>query len=282
MSSGLETNKIVGAILTALLVTVGISHFGAALFGSGEHGEQVLAYPVAGGEAVVPVEPEPAVVVPTVLPLLADASAADGEALFAACRACHTINEGGNNGVGPNLWGVVGADIAAHPDFNYTDALLALEGDWTYDALNRFIHKPGDYAPGTRMTYPGMPSLEDRANLIAYLTTLSSDPLPLPTQDEIDAAVAEQDAAMGGGDTGDGDAALDEGAAAGDGSPDEAAAEAPDDATNGTNESAGEPETSGDPGSEATIEDAPTGDEAGEGSGSEAVDPEAEGAGDGG
>lgn len=197
MSSGIETNKIVGAILTALLVTVAIGHFGSALFGSGGHGEAVLAYPVSS-EGAVEVAPEP-VVIPTVLPLLADASAADGEALFAACKACHTNTDGGANGVGPALWGVVGRDVASHEGYSYSDALSGIEGNWTYEQLNHFLLKPSAFAPGTKMGFAGLPNVNDRADVIAYLRTLDASPVALPTQDEIDAALAEE---SGGGEEG--------------------------------------------------------------------------------
>lgn len=263
MSSGLETNKIVGAILTALLVTVGIGHFGAALFGSGGHGEQVLAYPVAAGEAGPVEAPEPEVI-PTVLPLLADASADDGAALFASrCTSCHSAEEGGANKTGPNLWDIVGKDIASHPDFSYSDALQALEGDWTYEKINVFVHGPREFAPGTRMNFQ-LAGLEDRANVIAYLRTLSSDPAPLPTQEEIDAAVAEQEAAMGGGEEeGEGEEASGEGASddaaatdEGEGTADEGAADEGEAAEDPADESAAPAEDAGEDAGEAPAEDA--------------------------
>lgn len=209
MSSGIETNKIVGAILTALLVTVGIGHFGAALFDSGGHGEAELAYPVAAGP--VEAEPEGPEIIPTVLPLLADASAADGEALFGACKGCHTAAEGGPNTVGPNLWGVVGRPIGSHEGYSYSDAMASFGGDWTYDQLNEFLYNPRADIDGTKMTFAGIPQLESRANMIAYLRTLSNDPLPLPTQEEIDSAVAAQQADAGGDEAAEpGDEATDE------------------------------------------------------------------------
>src|SRR5690606_7570360 len=127
-----------------------------------------------------------------------DAAPAEGERLFAACRGCHTNAAGGAHSVGPNLWDVVGRDIASAEGYSYSPALQALEGAWTYDALNGFIHAPRDFAPGTKMTYAGLPDTQARANLIAYLRTLSDDPAPLPTQEEIDAVTAAQQAAAEG------------------------------------------------------------------------------------
>ena len=96
------------------------------------------------------------------------------------CAACHTFEQGGANGVGPNLWGVVGADIATHAGFSYSAALQALEGEWTYEALNHFIESPASYAPGTAMSFRGLSDEAQRFDLIAYLHSLSDNPLPFP------------------------------------------------------------------------------------------------------
>lgn len=244
MSSGIETNKIVGAILTALLVTVGIGHFGAALFDAGGHGEAELAYPVAAGTSET--EPEEPEVIPTVLPLMADASAADGEALFGACRGCHSANEGGPNSVGPNLWNIVGRPIGGHEGYSYSDAMASMGGEWTYESLNEFLYRPRDFVEGTKMTYAGLPQLEARANLIAYLRSLSSDPAPLPTQEEIDSAVAAQQADAGGGEGTEegGEAASGEGDAAGEAAPAEDGAAPEDAAPADTGDQATEPDAS--------------------------------------
>ena len=114
------------------------------------------------------------------LSLLAGADMDAGRKGFKKCKACHTVDEGGKNKVGPNLWNVVGADKAAHADFRYSDALLAMDGNWTYESLDAFLHKPKDYAPGTKMAFAGLKKPRDRAAMILYLRSLSSDPKPLP------------------------------------------------------------------------------------------------------
>ena len=112
--------------------------------------------------------------------LLADADPEAGEAASRACHACHTFGKGEAPAVGPNLWGVVGRPIAS-TEYAYSDALQAKSGEtWTYEALNEFIHNPRGYAPGTKMAYGGMQRDEQRADLLAYLRTLSDDPEPLP------------------------------------------------------------------------------------------------------
>lgn len=100
----------------------------------------------------------------------ASADAGAGERLWRQCQACHALNPG-QNGVGPYLHGVVGRAKHAVEGFNYSDALLSLEGDWTPENLSGFIENPREYAPGTAMSYAGMSDIEDRANLIAYLAT---------------------------------------------------------------------------------------------------------------
>ncbi len=115
-------------------------------------------------------------------PIVAMASAADpadGERLFRQCAACHVADQSGANRVGPGLWGVFGADIASHEGFNYSDALQGLEGEWTAEKLNAYLENPRAYAPGNRMAFAGLRSEEDRAAVIAYLHSLSEDPVPL-------------------------------------------------------------------------------------------------------
>ena len=186
----LEFNKVAAAVLTAGVVAMFSSFIGRELF----HVEHLEApvYQIAsvgGHDAGNGGTAEPAA--PTfdpVLPLLASADATKGEALFKACAACHTVDQGGPNKVGPNLWEVVGRPHAAHPGFTYSAALQAYAGKpWTYEELNHFIASPKTYAPGTKMTYGGLKKTQDRADLIAYLRLQAASPAPLPTQEEIDA-----------------------------------------------------------------------------------------------
>ncbi len=119
---------------------------------------------------------------PPLVPLLAKADPAAGEAYTKTiCVACHTFNEGGPAGVGPNLYNVVGGPHAHMPGFNYTDGMKAKKGPWTFAELNAWLYKPSAYVPGTRMIFPGIPNAQTRANVIDYLRTLSPNPLPLPT-----------------------------------------------------------------------------------------------------
>lgn len=131
--------------------------------------------------------------------LLASADPEEGKSAARACQACHTFDQGGAHRVGPNLWNVVGRPIAGAEGYSYSDALKAKAGEsWTYQALNDFIHNPRGYAPGTNMGYGGMQRDEQRADLIAYLRTLSDSPQPLPdVQAEAPQAAAETPEAGG-------------------------------------------------------------------------------------
>lgn len=187
----LELNKVAGAILTAGIVA-SVSGFVAQTIFHREHMEKP-AYVVAGAEgggteAKAPAKPK----LEPVVPLLASADIKDGESISKKCHACHSLDKGGPNKIGPHLWGVVGRPIASIKDFSYSDALKAKSGEtWTYANLNHFVHKPKEWVPGTKMGFAGLPKVKDRANLIAYLRTLSDNPVPLPTPDEVAKAAQE-------------------------------------------------------------------------------------------
>jgi cytochrome c len=124
--------------------------------------------------------------------LLAKADPAKGQATFAKCTSCHTINQGGANGIGPNLYGVVGDHIAeGRGGFAFSDALKAKGGTWSFDNLNQWLKSPKAYANGTKMTFAGLGSAEDRANLIAWLNTQGSN-LPLPAAPAAAAPTADK------------------------------------------------------------------------------------------
>ncbi|HQT68177.1 MAG: hypothetical protein B7Z78_00025 [Rhodospirillales bacterium 20-60-12] len=135
-----------------------------------------IALPAAGAGA--------APGVPSIAKLYATADISAGQAFVQQqCQACHSLNKGGAAGVGPNLYGVVGAKMFATPGYNYSSAVQAkATGNWTPHELNAWLYAPTTYAPGTRMGYPGIKPNQMRANVIAYLNSLSDSPAKLPGQ----------------------------------------------------------------------------------------------------
>ncbi len=169
-------NTIAGWTLFAGVVALGLSSVSSHYFSANKpHRPEKMGYEIEGVEAEGGDSAEQPIAA-----LLATADPAKGEAVFAKCTSCHTINAGGPNGIGPNLHGVVGEGIGTGAGgFAFSDALKSKGGNWTFEALNDWLKSPKAYAPGTKMTFAGLGKAEDRANLIAWLNTQGSN-LPLP------------------------------------------------------------------------------------------------------
>ncbi len=150
----------------------------AAAPAGAEDSEASPAEEAAAG-APAPTEESAAAANP-VLAMLAEADAEAGSKVARKCKACHSLEKGGPNKVGPPLWDIVGRPVASVEGFAYSDALRNLGGEWTYERLEAFIRSPRDVAPGTKMSFAGIRKEQDRANLLAYLRTLSDNPKPLP------------------------------------------------------------------------------------------------------
>lgn len=173
-----EFNKIAGGVLFALLVLFGLRNVGEILYKTEplEH----PAYAVPGGETEQAAAGAPAQTGPSFETALASADPNQGKKLANKCETCHTLNEGGPNKIGPNLYGVVGRPVASHPGFDYSDGMKKVGGDWTFDKLNHFLSGPRQFVPGTKMSFPGFSDVKDRAAVIAYLNTNGPNPQPLP------------------------------------------------------------------------------------------------------
>jgi cytochrome c len=187
-------NTMAGWALFAGIIALGGGIVSSKLF----HTErpEPMGYAIAGVEA----EGEGAAEGPSLNALLASADVAAGEKVFAKCVACHTINQGGANGIGPNLHGTVGKPLGGHAGFAYSDALKSVGGTWTFEQMDKWLTSPRTFANGTKMSFAGLSKPEDRANVIAYLNSQGSN-LPLPAADApaaADGATAATNAAEGG------------------------------------------------------------------------------------
>jgi cytochrome c len=176
--------RIPGAFLLAVLIVFVIGKIGNNLVsprhGPGHGAETTQARAPA---APMPVEP--------VSPLLAQASVENGQAVAKKCAACHTFDKSGKSGVGPNLWNVVNAGHGHIQGFAFSNQLKAKEGNWTYENLNAWLANPKQYIPGTKMVFAGLPKVNERADLIAFLRTKADRQAPLPTPEEIEKAKAD-------------------------------------------------------------------------------------------
>jgi cytochrome c len=132
---------------------------------------------------------------PTIAPIearLASADSSKGKTLFLQCAVCHVSKAGAVTTIGPNLWNVVGRRIAVAPRFDYSDSLKQIGGDWDFEQLNVYLFDPKLVAPEGSMPFTGIKSANERAHLIAYLVTLSDEPVALP-----DVADSEADHLVG-------------------------------------------------------------------------------------
>lgn len=183
-----RNNTILGWVLGAGIVALGLASLTGHIWKP--HESDTFGYAVAGAapagggaDAGPPIEA-----------LLATADPAKGQQVYAKCAACHTIEQGGANGIGPNLWGTMGMRIAGHAGFGYSSALSSKGGTWDWASMNEWLQSPRRFAAGTTMSFAGLSSAEDRANLMAYLNQQGSN-LPLPAVPAAEAAAAPAEAA---------------------------------------------------------------------------------------
>lgn len=183
MSGDLNANKILGGVLATAFVIIGLQQVTPFIYATAKPTK--MGYFVdapeeaAGGPAEVVLPPDWGTVLPA-------ADLAAGEAAFARCQACHNATQGGADGIGPNLFGVVGGPVMHRAGFAYSDAMGAHKAEaptWGYDELDHFITAPARYVPGTKMSFAGIRDQNTRINLIAWLRSQGSGGFAIPAPD---------------------------------------------------------------------------------------------------
>lgn len=183
-----DRNTIMGWVLGAGICALGFSIVSGKYFAN--HRPHKMGYAIEGvveeggsAAAAVPIET-----------LLASADIEKGKEVFKKCSSCHSIEQGGANGTGPNLWASFGKPHGHVPGFAYSDALKAVPGNWDFKGMDAWLASPRKYAPGTKMSFAGLGNAEDRANVIAYMNSMGSN-LPLPAAPAAAPAAADPAAA---------------------------------------------------------------------------------------
>ncbi|MDX2204648.1 MAG: cytochrome c family protein [Hyphomicrobiaceae bacterium] len=176
-----EFNKIAGAALAALLLMFGSRTLLDVVAAEHKPEKAGWALPITEGPASPgPAAPAAEFKVADVLGLLPKASAEGGKDVFKRCLQCHTIDKGGKNLVGPNLYGVVNRKVAVHEGFNFSEAMKKHGGDWSWDKLAEYLHDPKAAAPGNRMAFAGIKDNAELADLLAYIGKQSDAPPAMP------------------------------------------------------------------------------------------------------
>ena len=179
MMDAYEFNKIAGAVLFTILVLLGLQNLAGVIYDAPQ--PEKPGFQVEVAEEASPGKAESATTQDVPLAtLLASASTEKGQGQFRKCAACHTAEKGGANKVGPPLHGVLGRAKGGVDGFTYSRAMTAKGGEWTYEDIFGYLEAPKKWLPGTKMAFAGIKRADRRADLIAYLRTLSDSPLPLP------------------------------------------------------------------------------------------------------
>tara|TARA_Y100000590_G_scaffold50522_1_gene53257 strand:- start:3575 stop:4096 length:522 start_codon:yes stop_codon:yes gene_type:complete len=171
-------NKIIVSVVFALILVLGINKISDVIY-SVEKPEK-SAYQVSTMTSTeTTTSSETTSEVGDIMALLASASAADGEKIFKKCAACHSIAKGGKNKIGPALWGVLGRQVGAYPDYKYSKALASHGKAWSFSEMDGFLLNPKEWIKGTKMAFAGLKNVKDRAAIIVYMNQNTDSPLAL-------------------------------------------------------------------------------------------------------
>ena len=175
-----ELNKVIAAVLMVALLVIGLSKIADGVFHVKKPknpGYQVEVENVSTSNTAQAADVVEKIDI-TAIMMVGDVMS--GEKIFKKCAACHSINKGGKNKIGPALYNVVGRKVGGVDDYKYSKALASYGKEWTFEELNGFLTKPSSYLKGTKMSYAGLRKEKERASIIKYLNQNSDNPKLLP------------------------------------------------------------------------------------------------------
>jgi cytochrome c len=175
-----ELNKIIAAILMVALLVIGLGKIADGVFHVNKPEKQGYKVEVENQTISSTSEVNNTVEKINIVTVMAQGDVVSGQKIFKKCAACHSINQGGKNKIGPALYNVVGRKVGGVADYKYSKALTLYGKEWTFEELNGFLKKPSTYLKGTKMSYAGLRKETDRASVIKYLNQNSDSPKPLP------------------------------------------------------------------------------------------------------
>ena len=175
-----EVNKIIAAILLIALIIIGIGKISDMAFKVNKPEKSAYKVDIPEDTTKLISKADKVVEKIDIAALLALGDLNHGEKVFKKCAACHLVNKGGANKIGPALYGVLGRKVASKEDYKYSKAMASYDKDWTFEEMNGYLKKPQSYIKGTKMAFAGLRKEKDRASVILYLNKNSDNPLPLP------------------------------------------------------------------------------------------------------
>ncbi len=175
-----EINKVIAAVLLIALIVIGIGKISDIAFKVDKPEKSAYKVEIIEDSPTSSSKVEKAVEKIDIVALLALGNIEHGEKVFKKCAACHLINKGGDNKIGPALYGVLGRKVASKKDYKYSKAMAGYDKNWTFEEMNGYLKKPQSYIKGTKMAFAGLRKEKDRASVILYLNKNSDNPLPLP------------------------------------------------------------------------------------------------------
>ena len=175
-----EINKIIAAVLLIALIVIGIGKVSDIAFHIDKPETSAYKVDIQESGQTASVIGEEIVEKIDISALLALGDISHGEKVFKKCSACHLVNKGGENKIGPALYGIIGRKVASKQDYKYSKAMAAYDKEWTFEEMNGYLKKPQSYIKGTKMAFAGLRKEKDRASVILYLNQNSDNPIPLP------------------------------------------------------------------------------------------------------